>query len=103
MAMKVFWTIVKVVLGLAILVPVSIIVLSIALGALGALVGLAFAVLRLAVLGLLAWGVFKVGSLLFGGRRTTSPPEKLKELPPVDPYYEAAKRELDQHIGDSGR
>jgi hypothetical protein len=97
--MKVLWTFVKVVLGLAILVPVSIIVLSIALGALGALVGLAVAVLRLAVIGLLAYGVFRLGTMLFGSRRTMEP-VKLKELPPVDPYYEAAKRELDQHLGD---
>ena len=100
--MKVLWTIVKVVLGLAILVPVSILVLSIALGALGALVGLAVAVLRLAIIGCLVYGVFKLGTMLFGGRRHLDP-VRLKELPPPDPYYEAAKRELDQHIGDTGR
>ena len=101
--MRVLWTIVKVILGLAILVPASIIVLSIALGALGALVGLAFAVLRIAVFGLLAYGVFKLGTMFFGGRSSSAYPVKLKELPPVDPYYEAAKRELDQHLGEAGR
>jgi len=101
--MKVLWTIVKVILGLAILVPVSIIVLSLALGALGALVGLAFAVLRLAVIGLVAYGVFKLGVKLFGGSSGSTEPVRLKQLPPVDPYYAAAERELDQHLGETGR
>src|SRR5262245_57781851 len=99
--MKVLWTIVKVVLGLAILVPASIIVLSIALGTLGALFGLAVAILRLAVLGLCVYGVFKVGSVLFGSGRRRDEYVKPKQLPPIDPYYEAAKRELDQEMGEA--
>lgn len=95
--MKVLWTLVKVALGLALVVPIAIIVLATALGLLGALLGLAVLTLKLAVVGLIAWGIFRVGVALLGGRKQPAPP-KLKELPPVDPYYEAAKRELDREL-----
>lgn len=103
--MRVLWTFLKVVLALALLVPISIIVLSTALGLLGALLGLAFFTLRIAVVALVIWGVFRLGVALFGGRRTAPDIVKLPStpLPPVDPYYEAAKRELDNHLGESSR
>jgi len=63
---------------------------------------LSFALLRLAVLGLCVYGVFRLGQMIFGGGRRVDYVAP-KQLPPIDPYYEAAKRELDQHIGDTGR
>lgn len=100
--MRVLWTFLKVVLALALLVPISIIVLSTALGLLGALLGLAVLTLRVAVFGLIIWGVFRLGVALFGGRRHQPDAAKLP-LTAVDPYYEAAKRELDQEMGEVTR
>ena len=101
--MKVLWTVAKIVLALALVVPVSIIVLATALGALGALVGLAIMTLRLAVVGLVAWGLFRLASLLFGGRASRPEPVHVAQLPPADPHYEAAMRELDQELGGASR
>ena len=101
--MKVLWTLAKVVLALALLIPASIIVFATALGIFGALVGLAFVVLRLAVLGLIGYGLFRLAMFLFGGRSPAPARPAVQELPPVDPYYEAAKRELDRDLGHSSR
>jgi len=100
--MRVLWTVLKVVLALALVVPISIIVLSTALGLLGALLGMAILTLRLAVFGLVIWGVFRLGVAIFGGSRYTPDMVKLPS-PPVDPYYESAKRELDREMGDTTR
>ena len=100
--MRVLWTFLKVVLALALLVPISIIVLSTALGLLGALLGLAILTLRVAVFALVIWGVFRLGVAIFGGRRHQPDFVKLPS-PPVDPYYESAKRELDRDLGDVTR
>ena len=97
--MKVLWTVVKVALALALVIPVSIIVLGSALSLFGALLGLAFLVLRVAVVGLVAWGVFRLARALFGGRSRHGAPIEARQLPAVDPYYEAAKRELDRELG----
>ena len=102
--MKVLWTLVKIVLALALLVPLSIIVLATSLGILGALFGLAVFALRLAVIGLVIYGLFRLGVALFGGSRSERPvpPAALSApVPPRDPHYEAAMRELDQELGPS--
>lgn len=101
--MKVLWTLLKVVLVLALAIPVSIFVLAAALGILGALVGIAFVMLKFAVVGLVAWGVFKLAARLLGGPSKSTRRQPTQELPPVDPYYEAAKRELDQELGEVSR
>ena len=97
--MRVLWTMVKVVLGLAIAIPVGIIVLATALGLFGAMVGLAFLALRVAVFCLIAWGMFVVARTLLFGKRSPAPRVEPRQLPPVDPYYEAARRELDRELG----
>jgi hypothetical protein len=99
--MKVLWTLLKVALALALLIPVSIIVLATAVGVLGALVGLAFLTLRIAVVALIAYGVFRLFAWAFGGKKKPVPAESLRELPKVDPYYEASLRELDRELGTS--
>ena len=50
--MKALWTVLKVVIGLMIAVPLSIIVLVTALGVLGALFGVAMVALKVAVMAL---------------------------------------------------
>jgi len=96
--MRVLWTLLKVVIVLALAIPVSIFVLAAALGILGTLVGLAFLVFKFAVIGLIAWGCFSLIARLLGGPKARTQP--VHELPHVDPYYEAAKRELDRDLGE---
>lgn len=101
--MKVLWTVLKVALVAALVIPVGIIVLATALGLLGALFGLAMLTLRIAVVGLIAWGAFKLLGHLFRGPAPRTQPAEIKALPPVDPHYEAALRELDRELGHAGR
>ena len=97
--MKVLWTLLKVVLALALAIPISIIVLATALGLLGFLVGFAILALKLAVFGLIGWGVFRLISRLLGGPTSGKGKDTITELPPVDRHYEAAMRELDRELG----
>jgi hypothetical protein len=100
--MKLLWTLLKVVVLACIAIPLAIIVLSVSLGILGAVVGLAFFALRIALIGLLVYGAVRLGMALFG-RRSAPKPARPAALPstPVDPYYEAAKRELDLEIPEA--
>ncbi|HEX7937909.1 MAG TPA: hypothetical protein VF483_02890 [Gemmatimonadaceae bacterium] len=104
--MRLLWAFVKLVIVLCLVVPIAIIALSISMGILGALVGLAIMALRLAVFGLLAYGAFRLVASLFGWRRAPSMPTGtpiVRDLPRPDPYLEAAKRELDQELGETSR
>ena len=98
--MRPLWTILKVVLVLALAIPVGIVVLATALGIFGALVGLAFLALRVAVICLIAWGAFRLGLWLFRGLTSSPSTPEIKQLPPRDPHYEAAMRELDRELGE---
>lgn len=97
--MRVLWTFLKVVIVLALAIPVSIIVLATALGILGALFGVAILALKVALIALVGWGVFRLIARILGGPST---PKRAApaELPPVDPHYEAAMRELDRELGE---
>ena len=103
--MKVLWTLLKVVIALLVVVPVSIIVLATALGVLGALVGLAVLALKLVVFGLIGWTAFRLISHLVCGSPRARSKGRMAELPqsPVDPHYEAARRELDRELGHPAR
>ena len=101
--MKVLWTLAKLVIAVAVAVPVSIVVLTVALGILGTVVGLAVLGLRLAVLGFVAWVVFKLISAVFRGGIAPSKPSEVRALPAVDPHYAAAMRELDRELGEAAR
>ena len=95
--MKVLWTLVKVAIALVLLVPVSLLML----GVFGTVLGLAILFLRVAVIGLLAFGAFKLVARLMRG---PAPRVELKEIPrlgSVDPYYQAAMRELDLELPES--
>lgn len=101
--MRVLWTFVKVVVALAIAVPLTIILLATALGILGALLGVAFLALKLAAIGLIAWGAFRLIARIVGGPSRRERHTPLSSLPPVDPHYEAAMRELDRELGHASR
>lgn len=97
--MRIIWTLVKVVIGLAIAIPLAIFVFATTLGLLGAMLALAFLALKLAIVALVGVFVFKLAARLVGSKRTPAPPAA-KALPPVDPHYEAAMRELDAELGN---
>jgi hypothetical protein len=101
--MKVLWRLLKVVVVLVIAIPVSIIVLATALGILGALVGLAVLVLKLVVFGFVGWVAFRLIARLLRGPSSDTGPSAIAELPPADPHYEAAIRELDRELGPTAR
>ena len=101
--MRVLWTFLKVVIALVVAIPISIIVLATALGILGALVGIAVLALKLVVFGLVGWVAFRVITRLVRGPSSNTRPSTLAELPPVDPHYEAAMRELDRDLGPVSR
>ena len=97
------WKLVKVVMALALVIPLSIIALATALGILGGLLGLAVLGLKLAVVCLLVWGVFRLVAGLSRGPARHPKSSDLKQLPPADPYYDAAIRELDRELGNAAR
>jgi hypothetical protein len=97
--MKLLWTLVKIVLVLALVIPASIIALGLTLGLFGMLFGLAVVALRIAVFALLAYGGFRLVAWMLRGRDRAPTPEPVKQLPPADPYYNAAMRELDRELG----
>ena len=95
--MRILWTILKVVIGLAIAIPVGILVLALTFGILGTLLGLAVLALKLAFVALVGYGVFRVARHMFApAQKPVAPP--IPELRNTDPYYEAAMRELDSEI-----
>ena len=97
--MKLLWTFLKVVLALALLGPLAIIALATTLGILGALVGLAFFALRLAFVGLVIWGAYRLAKAMFGSDAPAPVSPEVRNLPPRDPHYDAALRELDRELG----
>ena len=101
--MGTLWKLFKIVIALALAVPLSIIVLATALGVLGAMVGIAVLVLKLAVVGVVCWGIFRLVTFLLRGSKPPRKRDEIRRLPPVDPYYEVAMRELDRDLGEVSR
>jgi hypothetical protein len=101
--MKVLWTLLKVVVALVVAIPLSIILLAAALGTLGALVGVAVLAVKLVVFGLVGWATFRLIARLVRGPSSDTRKSAVAELPPVDPHYEAAMRELDRELGRAAR
>lgn len=97
--MRLLWTFAKVAIGLALAIPLAIIVLATALGLFGALMGLAFFTLRIAIVGLMLYGCFRLLAWMFRGRSPAPRPREIRDVPKPDPHYEAAMRELDRELG----
>jgi hypothetical protein len=98
--MRILWTLFKVIIALAIAIPLGIIALVLALGILGGLLGLAVLALKLAIVAFVGSGLFRMARHLFApARKPTAQP--VHELTMPDPYYEAAMRELDVEMGGS--
>ena len=94
--MKVLWTLMKIVLALVLVIPVGLLML----GVVGTVLGLAIALLRFALIGLLAYGAFKLVARLMRGPAPATPRETPR-LSSVDPYYQAAMRELDVELPEA--
>jgi hypothetical protein len=93
--MKVLWTLLKVAVALVLVIPVSLLVL----GVFGAVLGLAVLLLRVALIGLVAFGAFKLVARFLRGPAPRVEPKETRQLStPSDPYYQAAMRELDRDI-----
>ena len=98
--MRILWTLFKVILGLAIAIPLGILALALTAGLVGTLVVLALLVLKVACLALVGYGAYRLGRLLFAPARKGS--ATLPELSAPDPYYQAAVRELDAELARHG-
>jgi hypothetical protein len=102
--MRILWTLLKVIVGLAIAIPVAFLGLALAAGLVGTLIVLAVIALKLAIVGGIAYGLFRLARGIFAPSR--KPPQAVaRELsaPSPDPYYQAAMRELDAELGVQGR
>jgi hypothetical protein len=97
--MRVLWTLVKVAIALVLVIPIAIIVLATALGLFGALLGLAILTLRLAIIGLMLWGGYRLAKWMFRDRSPAPRPREIPDVTRPDPHYEAALRELDRELG----
>jgi hypothetical protein len=96
--MKVLWTLLKVAVALVLVIPVSLLML----GVIGTVLGLAIMLLRIALIGLLAYGAFKlIGRLMRGPSPRRVEPKETPRLGSVDPYYQAAMRELDVELPEA--
>lgn len=101
--MRALWTFVKIVIALAVAIPLSILVLATALGILGTLIGVAVLALKVAVIAFIGYGAFRLIGHLVGGPAKRAPRKATAALPPTDRYYDAAMRELDRELGDVSR
>ena len=95
--MKVLLMLAKVAIALVLLIPVSLLVL----GVFGTVLGLAIMLLRLALIGLVAYGAFKLVARLLRGPAPRVEPRETPRLASVDPYYQAAMRELDLELPET--
>lgn len=100
--MRILWTLFKLILALAIAIPLGIIALTVSLGILGALLGIAVLVLKLVCLGFIGYGLFRAAAF-FLAPTPTPKVEPTRGLPPGDRYYQEAMREIDAHLGTTPR
>jgi|SRR5581483_5613403 len=101
--MRILWTLFKIIVGLAIAIPVGILALAITVGVVGTLVGLAIAALKLACIGFVAYGLYRVARRILVGPSKPVAPIVHELAAPRDPYYDAAVRELDAELGGRSR
>ena|SRR6185312_4663470 len=93
--MRILWTLFKVILGLAIAIPVGIMALALTGAVVGTVLAIAFLALRLAIVGFVGYGIFRLAKHLFFPAPAAP---RMHDLPPADPYYQAAIRELDAEL-----
>lgn len=95
--MRILWTLFKVIIGLAIAIPLGIVALGVTIGVVGVVLGLAILALKLACIGFVGYGLYRLVRHFIA---PSSPPRRMvSSLPAPDPYYAAAMRELDREMG----
>ena len=95
--MRILWTLIKVIIGLAIAIPLGIVALGVTIGVVGVVLSLAILALKLACVGFVGYGLYRlVRHLVAPG---PAPMRTVASLPMPDPYYAAAMRELDKEMG----
>jgi hypothetical protein len=98
--MRILWTLLKVMIGLAVAIPVAFLALALTAGLVGTLVALAFIALKLAIVGCLGYGLFRLARAVLAPSPKAAPAPVLEPSTPTpDPYYNAAVRELDAELG----
>src|ERR1700674_4015494 len=81
-SMRILWKLLKVIIGLAIAIPLFIVVFATTLGVLGTLLGLAIVALKLACLGLAGYGLYRLASYVFApALAPNAKPSAVRELP----------------------
>ncbi|CAN5398926.1 hypothetical protein BH09GEM1_BH09GEM1_28020 [soil metagenome] len=95
--MRILWTLVKIIIGLAIAIPLGIVALGVTVGVVGLVLGLAVLALKLACVGFVGYGLYRLVRHLVAP--TPAPTRTIGALPMPDPYYDAAMRELDREMG----
>ena len=95
--MRILWTLFKVILGLAIAIPLGIVALGLTIGVVGVVLGLAILALKLACVGFVGYGLYRLVRHLMAP--APAPVRASASLPMPDPYYDAAMRELDKEMG----
>ena len=98
--MRVLWTLFKVIIGLAIAIPVAFLALALTAGLIGTVIALALIALKLAIVGAIGYGLYRLARAMFASSPNVRP-AAIPELstPAPDRYYEAAVRELDAELG----
>ena len=95
--MRILWTLIKVIIGLAIAIPLGIVALGVTIGVVGVVLSLAILALKLACVGFVGYGLYRLV------RHFVAPsPAAMRtvaSLPMPDPYYDAAMRELEMEMG----
>jgi hypothetical protein len=99
--MRILWTLLKIIIALVIAIPLGILALGAGVAILGTLLGLALLALKVACVGFIGYGLFRVARYFLFGPAPTPNAERVRELPSPDHYYQAAMREVDAHIGPS--
>lgn len=97
--MRILWTLLKVIVALAIAIPLGILALGAVLGVVGAVIGLAVVALKLAILGFIGYGAYRLARHLFWPEaKPSSTPALPGAEQSTDRYYQAAMRELDAEL-----
>ena len=71
--MRILWTLFKIIVGLALAVGAGIFAMVVLAGVLGTMIGLAALAIRLAVLGLIGYGIYRVARFVFGSPSKPAP------------------------------